>query len=349
MGKNSNKGLPYVKYRFICPVCSNEKWQKLEKYKIPKDTVTVGRKWKQRIEFLPSAIRILLLARPARQPICKRHISNNQFRRRRAYFDIGQWPEAFESICCNKCGFICYTPRPTAQELEATYMFLEKHDPFYDGPYDRSPETAQMDRQRSERVYKVIKPYLNGNAVLDFGGANGIILTAFRDNGLQCHLADYSDRQLPGINKVANSLNDLQGTYDCILLNHVLEHVAEPGDLLSGLNNHLNQKGLLYVEVPVEILAGVPRLEKDPVPHVNFFTDGSLKTILRLNGYKVLSVFRGWSSYGRTMAYVTSAVAMKGNEQATFEPNITDALLYPKRIHAIDRFWKIVTKQASEL
>jgi len=338
-----------VKYSFICPVCSNEKWQKLEQYKILKNNVTVDRKWQQRMEFLPSFIRILLLARPARRPIFKRHISNNQYRRRRAYFDIWQGPEAFESIRCNRCGFVCYTPRPSADELEATYMYLEKQDPFNDGPYNPSPKTTQMDRQRSERVYKAIEPYLAGNAVLDFGGANGVILTAFKKKGLQCHLADYSDRQLPGINKVANSLDDLQGNYDCILLNHVLEHVAEPGELLSGLNNHLNEKGLLYVEVPVEILAGVPRLEKDPVPHVNFFTEGSLKTILRINGYKILRVFRGWSSYGRTMAYTTSVVAMKGYEQPTFEPHITDALLYPKRIHVIDKLWKIATKRASGL
>jgi len=338
-----------VKYRFACPVCSSEKWQKLEQYKILKNNVTVDRKWQQRMEFLPSVIRILLLARPARRPIFKRHISKNQFRRRRVYFDIWKGPESFESICCNICGFICYTPRPTSEEIETAHIFFEKNDPFSGGPYDPAPEATQMDLQRSERVYKAVEPFLSGNFVLDFGGANGLILTAFKDKGLQCYVADYSDRQLPGIKKVANSLDDLEGHYDCILLSHVLEHVAEPGGLLSDLRYHLKDNGLLYVEVPIEILGGIPRLGKDPVPHVNFFTDGSLKTILKMNGYKVLSIFRGWSSYGRALTYATSIVAMKGHESPSFEPHITKDLLYPSRSHAIERFWEIIRKRANEL
>jgi len=339
-----------VKSSFKCPVCTSSKWEKLEQYNIlHSNHVTVDKKWKQLAEFLPSVLRILALCRPARQPICKRHISGSQFRRRSAYFDIWKGPATLDSIKCRKCGFLCYTPRPTAEELESTCVFFEENDPFFEGPYDPAAEAKKRDHQRSERVYTAVAPFLSGKYVLDFGGANGILLTAFKERGMQCFLADYSDRQLPGIKKIANSLNDLKGTYDCILLSHVLEHAAEPGELLAGLRNHLNNQGLLYVEVPIEILAGIPRLERDPVPHVNFFTDGTLKTILRMNGYKIISAFRGWSSYGNIIAYVTWAVATKGYEQPTFEPHITDALLYPSRSYVIERLWPIIRRQAKEI
>lgn len=140
----------------------------------------------------------------------------------------------------------------------------------------------------------------------------------------------------------------MRGTYDCILLNHVLEHVTEPGALISKLKKHLNDDGLLYVEVPIEIWGGIRRLEKDPVTHVNFFTDGSLKTILRMNGYRIISSFRGWSSYGNLFPHTTWAVAMKGYEKPSFEPQITEDLLFPNRIFSIKKLWHSIRKKPSQ-
>jgi len=223
-------------------------------------------------------------------------------------------------------------------------MFLEKHDPCDNEQCDSGSRKAQLEKQRSQRVYAAVEPYLPGHLVLDFGGGNGIILSAFQQRGLRCHLTDYSNRQLPGMKKVADSLDDLKGTYDCILLSHVLEHVAEPGELLSGLRNHLNDSGVLYVEVPVEIAGGM-RLEIDPVTHINFFTDGSLKTILQMNGYKVVSIFRGEGSYGLQKKEIAYAVALKGHEKTSFEPHITKALLHPGRIYFIKQLWQAVRRK----
>ena len=332
-----------MKSGFNCPVCAGTKWQSVEQYKLIRNGAAKHSVWQQRLSNLFLLFRILTLYRPARFPLSQYNLSDYCLRRRRVYFDIWHGPATFESICCSTCGFICYTPRPTADEIKAKYMFLEKHDPD-DGHYEADPQKEQLERQRSEKVYETLAPHLSGDRVLDFGGGNGIILAAFQKRGLTCHLADFTDRQLPGIKKVADSIDDLKGAYDCIILSHVLEHVAEPGELLSSLRNHLNDTGLLYVEVPVEIAGGV-RLEVDPVTHINFFTDGSLKTILQTNGYKIVHAFRGKGSFGRHQKEVAYAVALKGREKPAFEPQITNALLRPGRIDFIKQLWQILRKK----
>ena len=114
----------------------------------------------------------------------------------------------------------------------------------------------------------------DGEVPLDFGGGDGKLLAPFVDAGHDCYLVDYNTEPLPGVKKLADTLDGVDDTFDAIICSHVLEHVADPLGTLRDLRARLRPGGRIYAEVPSEVWRGIP-IERDPVTHVNFFTVAS--------------------------------------------------------------------------
>ena len=72
---------------------------------------------------------------------------------------------------------------------------------------------------------------------------------------------------------------------------HVLEHLAEPGDLLTSIRSDTGDKGAIYLEVPNgEFVLGDAGLWDVIYPHVSYFTTPSLRTLTERCGFDVLDV-----------------------------------------------------------
>jgi len=184
---------------------------------------------------------------------------------------------------CGACGLLLYTPRPEKADLDAKYRFLEHHRP--------TPVRPHLGRAR--RLYGRIAPHLPARpvSVLDFGGGSGSLLTEFVRHGHRCHTVDYVAQTIPGVERLASVLDELpvDRRFDVVICSHVLEHVVEPRELLTRLVGHLEVGGLGYVEVPMELLGGPPRL-REPVTHINFFTPGATTSLCARAG---LDLFHG--------------------------------------------------------
>ncbi|VFN07655.1 MAG: Methyltransferase domain-containing protein [Candidatus Kentron sp. G] len=92
---------------------------------------------------------------------------------------------------------------------------------------------------------------------------------------------DYAQKSIPRVTRIGATERDLSPDerFDLIVCNHVMEHVADPVDILATLSAHLSDDGFIYVEVPMEIWGQAP-LQEEPVTHVNFFTPASLARCL---------------------------------------------------------------------
>lgn len=89
-----------------------------------------------------------------------------------------------------------------------------------------------------------------------------------RAKGIGCEIAD------------VQCLN-LGRQFDVIVMSHVLEHCPNPDIVLENVYNHLNENGILFIEVPVE--QGPPRpTEKD----AHYFNFNSFNDMLNLLGNK---------------------------------------------------------------
>lgn len=188
---------------------------------------------------------------------------------------------------CRHCGFVLYTPRPSADEVRAKYQFSSGTADHRPPP----PYTAARERLRARRVFGLLSPHLadaGDSRLLDYGGGDGRLLQDFIRAGCECHVADYNRRPIPGIRRIGATVRDLDSAraYDAVVCSHVLEHVVNPLSILKTLATALKKGGAIYVEVPVEIWRRPPA-PSEPVTHINFFTPLSLRYLVARAGLAI--------------------------------------------------------------
>jgi SAM-dependent methyltransferase len=214
--------------------------------------------------------------------------------RYRVLFELwapGQDEFRAQFVLCDECGFVGYTPRASVSEIDAKYRMIadEQRKDGSRAPVRR--ETTELDAERSRELYEALHPQLptGGGRLLDFGGGNGGLMSHFAAAGFDCGVVDYTPTTVPGVTRLGDTLEDLpeDARFDVIFCSHVFEHLAEPVDVAEQLAGRLAPDGLLFIEVPLEILGGPPPM-REPVTHVNFFCESSLSTALERAGLRVI-------------------------------------------------------------
>jgi SAM-dependent methyltransferase len=192
---------------------------------------------------------------------------------------------------CRRCGFVLYTPRPTAEEISLKYAKLGGAT----SSTARGPVATKVDRTRSRELAHTLQPYTHRDArVLDFGGGTGSLMVCLVEQGIQCSVVDYAAETISGVERAATQLSELptERRFDLIVVSHVLEHLADPLTVTRALQERLTPEGVLYVEVPLELVGGAPR-RREPVTHINFFAEPSLLELLERARFDVL---RCWTA-----------------------------------------------------
>jgi SAM-dependent methyltransferase len=164
----------------------------------------------------------------------------------------------YQVVDCLSCGFVYADAAATQADYDGFYERLSTYaDP---GNSSGSGESAH-DRERLETTAAILSRYLSGPGarILDIGCAGGGLLAAFENRGY---------RNLVGVDPSAacarltrertgeaytgwlTCLPDAIGTFDFVVLSHVLEHVLDVAAGLAALAPLLREGGQVYVEVP---------------------------------------------------------------------------------------------------
>jgi SAM-dependent methyltransferase len=185
-------------------------------------------------------------------------------------------------VLCQGCGLVISAPRPTANEVSAKYAFLGGAT----SSTVANPVVMPVDRRRSTEILELVSPFLTARArVLDFGGGTGSLMTSFMAQGCECAVIDYAPETIPGVERIGETLDALPADrrFDLIIASHVIEHVTDPVATVRSLADHLAADGLIYLAVPLELAGRAPR-RSDPVTHINFFAEPSVRELLRRTG-----------------------------------------------------------------
>lgn len=193
------------------------------------------------------------------------------------------------------------TPLPTPEELAEFYgtryrRVMGKAHSF--ASYLKSPNYRAQVRSQSEWI----SPKLGDNAnLLDVGAGFGLLLWQVKQDRPDCCLTalepDPDARQhLQNLATVATDFNSFwdgtafpNGSFDAIILSHVLEHLSDPIAAMRVLRDYVKPGGHILIEVPYDPLEVLedPRRTTD-LPHLWFFSEPGLGRVCEAARLEVL-------------------------------------------------------------
>jgi 2-polyprenyl-3-methyl-5-hydroxy-6-metoxy-1,4-benzoquinol methylase len=150
-----------------------------------------------------------------------------------------------------------------------------------------------------QAILNKAKSYVSGGTFLDIGCSVGIFLDVARQNGFSAKGVEVSTwasefARQKGHDVVTGGLADAnydENCFDIVVMNHVLEHVPAPVEILEEVKRILKDDGLFIVGVP-NFGSYMSKLMKEkwfslmPDQHIWQFTHESLKNLLDKTGFE---------------------------------------------------------------
>jgi len=200
------------------------------------------------------------------------------------------------TVGCEHCGLMQINPRPSAQGLDTFYQL------HYRRLYQNTirPDQQYVTRFQKQARLQVTAQYLLNSLrisrqgrLLDYGCSEGSLFVALREAGFTGSLFGVEPNATfgrfaatQGHATVTQTL-PTETALDGIVLNHVLEHLADPIQLLRRLSPLLDGNGLLYVDVPDA------REYRNPgdlhLAHLWHFTPATLCHVIEQAGFEVVT------------------------------------------------------------
>ena len=150
--------------------------------------------------------------------------------------------------------------------------------------------------------------------MLDVGGGSGELVQCFVSDGHEVTVVDRSESTAgsPGITRVSVPFLDWPGgEFDVVIMSHVLEHTASPSEFLEHVKSMMAKDGLLFIEVPFELLTPLIRRHIGDHRHLGFFSTVTLRGFFDKVGLACLTCRLTVGRVGDTVIPVIRAVARR--------------------------------------
>ena len=169
----------------------------------------------------------------------------------------------FNFCRCDSCGFVFDSPRPSFAAISAFYSQAGKYDIWLN-------EERARDMLWKRRLKKLLRAGAKGS-LLDIGTGYGQLLHHARPHFVEVSGTEVSESAIDlakekyGLSLLAGQVEALDlppQSFDTITLFHVLEHVPDPGKLVSRCHVLLRGQGILVIAVPNDVLAWTSKIKK---------------------------------------------------------------------------------------
>ncbi len=215
-------------------------------------------------------------------------------------FDI--FDNHYEVVKCKDCLAYFLTPNPPEELLAKAY-----DDSYYGGAEDDEKFEGFIEEGlnyfRKQRAKKVASLSKNMGRVLDIGCGNGQFLEQVQLFG---HIEIFGTEMEGGSAGRAAKIKSLQlqigelksddfedNYFDVITMFHVFEHLKNPKEYLSVIDEILKSKAYLVISFPnidswqAQFFKG-KWLHLDPPRHLFFFTPKDFKLLMKQRGYELV-------------------------------------------------------------
>lgn len=154
--------------------------------------------------------------------------------------------ESWKVKRCTKCGLVS-TDRKT---VDMDYQFYHRDDDY--------KKLESHFRNIFQKRVNIVKKYKSDKGiVLDIGCSNGTMLDIFQKEGWETWGVEPSENAEYAIDKghkvLQSTFEKVKITpdyFDVIILNHTLEHLDNPLEVLTKINTLLKKGGIVLVDVP---------------------------------------------------------------------------------------------------
>jgi 2-polyprenyl-3-methyl-5-hydroxy-6-metoxy-1,4-benzoquinol methylase len=176
---------------------------------------------------------------------------------------IQQIDSDFNFCRCDSCGFVFDSPRPSFAEISVFYSQAGKYDTWLNQEHAR-------DMMWKRRLKKLSRYSFQGR-LLDIGTGYGQFLHHAGPYFAEVNGTEVSEiavglaKEKYGLSLLAGQVEELglpSQSFDTITLFHVLEHVPDPGKLVTVCHALLKAQGTLVIAVPNDVLAWNSKIKK---------------------------------------------------------------------------------------
>ena len=237
------------------------------------------------------------------------------------YYSLGLEERFFK---CLNCGMFSLDPFPSKKRVISLYRSSEYRKRYQQQNINWIGGSKNLENYLKKRLIKVEKLLKKRGRLLDIGAGSGAFLAQAKKRGwkikgieLDPQAIQYAKRKL-GITLFRGELFDLKTPrhfFDVVHLNHVLEHIYNPVELLKRIKLILKPGGYLIIEVPNEIYPlseliqfylsykmrcryfvrkflwrEMTLVKLPPSLHLLFFNQHNLKQLLENTGFKVVEI-----------------------------------------------------------
>ncbi|HET8798792.1 MAG TPA: class I SAM-dependent methyltransferase, partial [Thermoanaerobaculia bacterium] len=205
--------------------------------------------------------------------------------------------QQFDYHRCAACSHIYVSPRVTAAVQKRLGDSL-----------DAAPEDEFLHTQKiyADFLCRLLRRHAPGPRLLDIGYGAGYLLRTARTHGFQVYGVETSRTRTAALESMMGDRLRIAhlgvdplpwGSFDAVVMTHVLEHLADPGAVLRQIFEALNPDGVLYVAVPDNEsqqfrIFGKEWEAVNPVAHLQFFNERALTRALREAGFLAPSRIR---------------------------------------------------------
>lgn len=217
--------------------------------------------------------------------------------------------KAYDILFCKKCVIGMTIPVPSLKELTGLYL----SDSY------RATSGVKFNRLLERLVYlfrlrrkRRIEKYIRKGRILDIGCGRGLFLSLMSSSGWEVagtefngETASYAFRAY-GVDVKTGTPSEWgfpDESFDVITINHALEHIRNPGEIISTCKKLLRKGGLLVIAVPnissLQAAAGKGAWFHLDIPyHLYHFSEEGLAGLLKKSSYHISRTRRFDLEYG---------------------------------------------------
>jgi SAM-dependent methyltransferase len=209
-------------------------------------------------------------------------------------------------VRCTACGHRQTDPMPADAVLESAYAGAASEDYVAEEAGQRETARRALERIEAQLAPEPISPHNGGprhRTLLDLGCWVGFLLSEAEGRGWEVVGVEPSSfASAYARDRLALDVRtgDLFATelplhhFDAIVMGDVIEHLPRPGEALDRMAELLRPGGIAWLALPdagSAVARGLRARWWSVIPtHVQFFTRGSLRTLLERHGWTVLEI-----------------------------------------------------------